>query len=184
MLAGNPAVAKNLGTDELKPIEKAKVRQALIHAEGYHELGLPHLALESLERVRPLILDDPAALCFLGEILRTLNRHEEALEPLRRATELAPELLPAWIAIGWCAKRTNRLDEAIAALEKAVKIAPKSGLTHYNLACYLSLAGKKTEALAELAQAIALDPDFRRLAQDETDFDPIRSDPNFLALLG
>ena len=46
----------------------------------------------------------------------------------------------------------------------------------YNLACYESLAGRSEAALAGLRRAIELDPSFRELARDDSDFDPIRAD--------
>jgi hypothetical protein len=52
------------------------------------------------------------------------------------------------------------------------------------LACYLSLAGDKGRALRHLARALELDAEYRALADAESDFDPIRSDPDFQALLG
>jgi hypothetical protein len=53
---------------------------------------------------------------------------------------------------------------------------------HYNLACYLSLAGQRRGALRSLTDALALDPTFGKLVDDESDFDSLRSDPEFQAL--
>lgn len=170
-------------SEQLSPLEKVQVERALIHAEGYFELGMPVQALEVLERVRHLINNDPAGLCIYGEALRILGRYEEALPPLRRAIELQPGIIPAYIALGWCAKRTGRLGEAIEALSKAAEIVPNDALVHYNLACYLSLAGRRDEALQELREAIRLDKTFRDHARSESDFDPLRGDDEFEALL-
>jgi tetratricopeptide (TPR) repeat protein len=170
-------------SEELSRNQAVQLERALIEAEGFLELGLPKLALKALERIRPLMDNEPVALAMYGEILRMLDRFEEALPPLRRAVELRPGLLPAYLAIGWCAKRTGRLSEAIAALEKALEIAPSDGLVHYNLACYLSLAGRRSEALHQLREAIRLDRKFQELARTESDFDPIRGDEEFESLL-
>ena len=45
-----------------------------------------------------------------------------------------------------------------------------------------SLAGRRDNALAHLEQAIVLNPPFRKAAQTDVDFDPIRDDPKFPAL--
>jgi len=50
----------------------------------------------------------------------------------------------------------------------------------YNLACYESLAGRSEAALAGLRRAIELDPSFRPLAREDSDFDPIRAEVSAL----
>lgn len=170
-------------SEELSSQDKIRLEKALIHAEGYFELGMPAQALEALERVKHLVVHDAVGTFIYGETLRLLERYEEALPPLRRAVEMRPGLIPAYVAIGWCAKRTGRLGEAIEALAKAAEIVPNDALVHYNLACYLSLAGRRDEALRELREAIRLDASFRKHARTESDFDPLRGDDEFEALL-
>jgi uncharacterized Ntn-hydrolase superfamily protein len=47
-------------------------------------------------------------------------------------------------------------------------------LVLYNLACYESLDGRADDALAHLRRAIELDPSYRQVAENDSDFDPIR----------
>jgi hypothetical protein len=54
---------------------------------------------------------------------------------------------------------------------------------HYNLACYWSRAGNVARALDRLADALRLEPHYRDRIADESDFDFIRSDPRFEALV-
>ena len=74
------------------------------------------------------------------------------------------------------------MDAAIEALQKALDAEPKEALLLYNLACYYSLAGKRDAALEHLAQALNIEPQYRDMMGTETDFDPIRDDPEFQAL--
>jgi tetratricopeptide (TPR) repeat protein len=67
-------------------------------------------------------------------------------------------------------------------LEKALALEPNEPLLRYNLACYFSLSGKKKHALRYLSQALAIAPGYRGLIDAETDFDPLRDDPDFLNL--
>jgi hypothetical protein len=46
----------------------------------------------------------------------------------------------------------------------------------YNLACYESLAGRGTDAVAHLRRAFELDDSYRALAADDSDFDPVRAE--------
>jgi tetratricopeptide (TPR) repeat protein len=151
-------------------------------AEGYLELGMPQHALQTLDR-----LGDPAsfggrALYLWGEGLRSMERYFEALMPLERAVRVAPDDVHIRVALGWCYKRTGRIDLAIDALEQAVLLDPGQALPRYNLACYLSLAGQRRRALRYLAQALAIDPTYRELIEEESDFDPLRADPEFQSL--
>lgn len=49
----------------------------------------------------------------------------------------------------------------------------------YNLACAESRAGQTEEAIVHLREAVELNADFRELAGKDSDFDPIRDDPEF-----
>jgi len=173
-------------------------RQGILRqASGYIELGellveadrpLPASAAGLLRRALDLLAELPEPTRSLagtklleGEALRALGRWDDALEPLRRAADQEPTRLEAWLGIGWCLKRLGRLDEAIASLEQGLEAAPLQPILHYNLACYLSLGGRVQAAIEHLARAIAIDGRFRDLTEVEPDFDPIRSDPRFVA---
>lgn len=54
----------------------------------------------------------------------------------------------------------------------------------YNVACCESLAGRTADALEHLARAIDMSENFRALAKDDSDFDPIRGEPAFGELIG
>jgi Flp pilus assembly protein TadD len=152
-------------------------------AEGYLELGMPQQALDLLDRLEGTEGSDGQTLFLQGEALRALERFHDALIPLNRAAQAEPENIHVWLALGWCHKRTGRLDWAIDALETARSLDPEDALVRYNLACYLTLAGKKRQALTYLEQAVSLDPHFGRLSEREADFDSLRSDPEFRAIL-
>jgi tetratricopeptide (TPR) repeat protein len=151
-------------------------------AEGYLELGMPQQALHALERLGDPAKYDAESLYLWGEVLRAMEQYADALKPLKRAAKAAPNDVRVRIAMGWCYKRTGRLDLAIDALEQALLVEPDLALLRYNLACYLSLAGQKRRSLRYLAQALTLDPTFRDLVETETDFDPLRGDPDFESL--
>ena len=53
----------------------------------------------------------------------------------------------------------------------------------YNLACCESLAGRTADALEHLGRAIDRSERFRSCAKDDSDFDPIRDEPGFKALV-
>ena len=180
--------------------EYQRIRREVIlrEAEGYLDLlmGFPaawSLSSEVRDRLaqRALAalatLDKTAgrradALHLTGQLLRVMERYREAIVPLQQAAEFDPENIHIWLALGWCQKRNGRLDLAIQSLEEALAADGSQAIIYYNLACYWSLAGNAKLCVAYLSRALDLDPNYRDLISDESDFDPIRDHPHFQAL--
>ncbi len=162
---------------------RLRTQQILRRAEGYLELGMPRHALEALEKIVDPGTFRSRALQLQGYALRSLGRYEDAIAPLAIAAERTPNDIHVWLALGWCYKRIHRLDLAIEALERAQEASPDEAVIHYNLSCYWSLAGNKERTLEYLARALELAPDYRDMIPTETDFDPLRSDPDFRSLV-
>jgi tetratricopeptide (TPR) repeat protein len=160
------------------------LRRTIEEAEGYIELGMNEHALRSLQRRGALVHGNGRACYLMGETLRELSRYEEALLPLQRSADLVPDDIHVMLALAWCYKRTGQLAKAIESLERAVQVDPSEGVLHYNLACYWSLARNRTLALRYLSRALEIDANLRDLIADEADFNPLRHDPDFIALTG
>jgi tetratricopeptide (TPR) repeat protein len=60
---------------------------------------------------------------------------------------------------------------------------PYSGML-YNTACFESLAGRAELALSHLRQAVELLPALAEMAREDEDFEPLRSLPEFAAIVG
>jgi tetratricopeptide (TPR) repeat protein len=177
----------------------SRLRQQVLlrQAAGYIELGellvetdkpvpasaarLLVRALETLDGLPDGARSTPVAQLLAGEALRALGRWQEALGSLSSVVERDPQRLEAWLGMGWCLKRLERLPEAMDSLRRALETAPEEAILHYNLACYLSLSGDTPTAIDHLSRAINLDGRYRELSEAEKDFDPIRSDPRFVA---
>jgi tetratricopeptide (TPR) repeat protein len=173
-------------------------RQLLLRrAAGYLELGellvgpdsetppkarrLLERALDELRQLPEDARSGPLSSLIEGEALRAMGSWEEAIGPLLRAADADPKRLEVWLGLGWCFKRLGRLDQAIDALQSGLTAAPDQPILLYNLACYHSLAGDVATAIDFLTRAISIDARFRDLTGAERDFDPIRSDPRFVA---
>ena len=75
-------------------------------------------------------------------------------------------------------------EDAIAAYEQAIKIKPDLHEAWYNKACCYALQNNIEQALKNLQQAINLNPDeYREMAKTDSDFDNIRDDERFQALI-
>ena len=155
----------------------------LAAAEGYIALGMYAHALAALDKIA-----DPQEAAFSvnfqrGDALRHLERHDEALIALHRAFDEKPDDVDLLMTMAWCYKRTNQLPRAITSMERAYRIKPKEAVILYNLSCYWSLAGNKTQALSWLGRALRMDNELRRLIDDEPDFDSLRNDPDFQLII-
>lgn len=161
---------------------RVRVQRVLREAEGYLELGLPKQALDALERLKEPGTFRGHQLFLIGEALKNLGRFGDAAKALEEAADLWPSKVDIWLSLGWCYKRSGRLEHAISALERARHIDAEQAIVYYNLACYYSLSGQKARALDHLSRALSIEPDYRDMIGDESDFDPIRQDPDFQAL--
>jgi len=163
-------------------VRSSRDRQ-LAAAEGYITLGMYTHALASLDKIA-----DPEEAVFelnyqRGDALRHLDRHDEALAAFHRAFDERPDDVDLLMAMAWCYKRTNQLPRAITSMERAYRIAPKQAVILYNLSCYWSLAGNKTQSLSWLGRALRMDNELRRLIDDEPDFDSLRNDSDFQLII-
>jgi tetratricopeptide (TPR) repeat protein len=68
-------------------------------------------------------------------------------------------------------------------LEEAHATWPDDATILYNLACAESGCGRKAEAIEYLRRAVEGGERYRELARTDTDFDPIRDEPEFQRLL-
>jgi len=178
-----------------KPDGIIRQRRAIRAAEGYLELmstfesGLSmdeQLAQPLADRMLAL-LDDiepspdhrPYVIPLKGEACRFAHRFDEAIVYFRKALELQPDSIHGLLAIAWCFKRVGQLEEAIESMQIAIEFEPEQAICHYNLACYFALSGKVPNAIEYLAHAFELRPSFRQQVESESDFDSIRSDPDF-----
>jgi mannose-6-phosphate isomerase-like protein (cupin superfamily) len=74
--------------------------------------------------------------------------------------------------------------ELRARLEDLIAAHPQYPMLVYNLACSESLSGRTADAIDHLRRAISASEKFREDARNDSDFDAIRGEPSFEALLG
>ena len=118
----------------------------------------------------------------IGQSLRLLRRYPTAMIAFRKAAKHRPNRPDALMALACCQRRSGLIREAIATLTRALAITPESGPLHYNLACYLCVAGEGRAAIYELAWAVELDSSLKKRAVMDSDFDALRGAPAFFAL--
>ncbi len=141
-------------------------------------------ALTSWEKVLAIKPDYHEAWYNRGGALFTLGRNEEALPSYDQAVDIKPDKHQAWYNRGVALSALGRKEEAIQSYEQALRLQPDFAPAYYNKACCYNLQEKIDLAIETLQQAIILDPDCQKIAKTNPDFDLIRNDDRFRALIG
>ena len=108
-----------------------------------------------------------------------VDDHTQPIAELRRIFDLWK--VQALIQDGYQKVEAGDFASALRIGEEAVKL-DATGEAHYHLACYLSRAGKKSEALATLAEAVKRQPSLGPRAATDTDFTPLKEEKKFQEL--
>ena len=177
-------IAQASGERPMSSRERLRRERLLEAARGYLWLRMPDHALQELNAVT-----DPAeCACDLyqlrAEALREKKEYEAAIDAYTLALAEDPDSVSVLLGIAWCYKRTDKLPRAIAVTQQAYHVRPDESIVLYNLSCYFSLAGDKTQALSWLGRALRMDKSLRELIANEKDFDQFRDDPDFQFVAG
>lgn len=151
--------------------------------DGWLDLRCPERALE---RLQPLLDDPQAAIVAVTLRVRAyvgLKRHKEALIDIAMLREKEHDLEWLDLTEAWCRKRLKDLPGAIRCMEQLLERDAKSAIGHFNLGCYLALAGDTGRALDEVTIACGIDASFRDMLHDEPDLDALRDNELFRQLM-
>jgi tetratricopeptide (TPR) repeat protein/TolB-like protein len=133
---------------------------------AHNNLAAAYLITKRYDKAIPLlrksvsIVPTGQAYNNLGNAYFLLGRYREALEPMEKAAQLEPRNHARWRNLGdICQLVPERRGETVKAYARAAELAgeiwranPNDVGTGTNLALYLAKLGKRTEALAVLAQ--------------------------------
>jgi len=150
----------------------------------YYSLGSYEEALAAYQRAIDLDPKSAYAHNGLGNVYRDLGRHDEALAAYRRAIELDPKYALPHNGLGNVYRDLGRYEEALAAYQRAIELDSKLVYPHYNLARLEARWGNKETALQHLERAIALDQRWKGYARKAPEFESMRNNPRFKALVG
>jgi adenylate cyclase len=138
-------------------------------------------------RVRP---EDYQAIYLSAEALVKLGRRDEALEASRLGVKLAdahlelnPDDARAWYLSAGALMRLGQREEATERARRASTIDPEDSGVLYNVGCVHALAGSTDEALDHLDKAIQNGFGQREWVENDSDWDAVRNEPRFQALL-
>ncbi|HOU13899.1 MAG TPA: tetratricopeptide repeat protein [Anaerolineae bacterium] len=160
------------------------------YADAYLNRGLAHAALEEYQRAiadynQAIALNPESTIAYnyRGQAYARLQQYARALEDYTQAIALDPNFAVAYNNRGLCYVRLGQHAQAIAEYRQAVIANPQYATAYYNAACAAGLMNNASVACTWLEKAIALNPRYRTLAQRDTDFEYIRGNKKFQALL-
>jgi tetratricopeptide (TPR) repeat protein len=148
-----------------------------------HNLGRYEEAVASFDEAVKIKPDYHQAWYNRGIALRNLGRNEDAVGSYNEAVKIKPDYHEAWYNQGIALHNLGRYEEASKSHNKAIEINPKYAGAWYNVACANSILGNIDAAIENLQTAINLDAKYREMAKTDADFDNIRNDARFQALI-
>ena len=127
----------------------------------YSEKGMFDKAVAELQTARDLFPNNAEINAGLGMIFNAAGRPEEAIQVLKKAMRLDP-IPKSWYAtnLGNAYRLTGAYEKAVAECKKAIQLQPDGMFSHLYLAlCYVEL-GRETDAHAEAAEVLRVNPQF------------------------
>jgi len=141
----------------------------------------------SAATVRP---DDFQSAFLHSQSLRMLGRNEEArlanLESLRRAERilaLNPREIRTLSLGSGALQEAGDMERARAWMQRALEIDPEDLSALFNAACLHTKAGENEQAITLLERALGLGCGKRDWIEHDPDYDPLRGDPRFQAMM-
>jgi tetratricopeptide (TPR) repeat protein len=148
----------------------------------YSDLGNYDDAIAAYQRAIQLDPKFAAPHNGLGVVYQLLGQYEKALSVYQKAVELAPDRGTYRGSLVGILRKLGREAEAQVQIEIARSLMAKEN--EYNRACFESICGNVEQALALLKVALEKKQTSLEWVRRDPDFDSIREEPGFKALVG
>ena len=146
-------------------------------------LGRLEEAIISYDQALKFNPDDEQSWFNRGLAWGTLGNIPEEILSYDQALKVEPYFHKAWYNRGVALGALGNIEEEIISYNEALKIEPNFPQAWYNKSCAYTLQSQTSLALESLEKAISLDEQYQEMAKTDSDFDTIRNDPAFQALI-
>jgi len=124
------------------------------------------------------------ALSGLGRMEESREAHAQSVALIERRLELEPDDMRALGLGAGAYVQVGRKAEGLALADRAIELAPTDEGALHNAACAYARAGQVDKALEILSRRMDLAGTiYRDWIKHDTDFDSLRDDPRFIALM-
>jgi tetratricopeptide (TPR) repeat protein len=177
------APASGSGSDEAAPPEQPELGQLYEQGYQYYNGRQYDKAIDLFDQV---IARDPGhyqaytvkgiALCYSG-------RFDEGMGNIDKALELKPDYGSARFNKALAYELYAQYEPALYWYEQTIAVEPASVWSFYGKASIYGRRGDVANTVKYLKQAIDLNPEVKREARGEKDFDNVRNSPEFQSLV-
>ena len=161
-----------------------------INLEYLYDIGMSHAkrgkprdAIFYFDKVLSVEPNHVDALANKGNALGKLGKYEVAVTTYDTALKIKPDHVVCLLNKGLSLHYLKRYEEAITCYDKILSQNPNNANALYHKACTRSLQRDANTALELLERAIRIDSEFASKASGDKDFDTIRNDTRFKALI-
>ena len=130
--------------------------------------------------LEPMLAESHTARAFA---LTLLGSFDAANEEFERALELDPQLYEAWYLYARSRFAEGNHPEAVRLFEQAGRVRPDDIGVLHNAGCFYAATGDVERALDLFERRLELGDIYQEWIDNDSDFDSIRDDPRFLAML-
>lgn len=148
------------------------------------ELGRYKEALDSVNEAIQLNPKYGMAWANKSNSLVKLGQYNEALDVANEGLSLVPGDINILNSKGVVLINLSRFNEALGIFNEILEKEPDNAEVYYNRACLFSKKGDKDKALEDLSKAIDYDEYFKVRAKIDEDFESLRDDDDFMAIVG
>ena len=150
----------------------------------YDEMGDYQEAVENMRKALELNKEYSDAWADIAFVYIRMENYSDALECMKIAAELESDNYEIWYDLGYINYELDNQEQAVECYNKALELTERTHIDSlYNLACSLSLLGKKKEAIAVLKEAIEIEPEIIKEIKDDEDFKDLKTEKDFEKLL-
>ena len=148
------------------------------------ERAVKALGKREYERAQDILADLIKSYPEERELLDRAKAYQALCErALDKRPSFRPKTFEDLLNYGVYLHNKGEYHEALKALHQAAEIHPKNEHVLYCIAAAAARAGETVTALKALRSAIGANPANRALARGDSDFDSLREDDEFLALV-
>jgi len=141
-------------------------------------------AIQDYDQAIKLNPGDALAYSNRGTTYSRQREYEKALQDYDQAIKLDPEHAIAYSNRGLTYCEQGEYEKAIQDYDQAIKLNPEDALAYYSKACCYGVQGVVSDAVSWLRTALELDTEaYCELVKDDSDFDRIREEESFKALM-